>query len=152
MNSRNNYLLDWVMKIQDFLWVCLLIGSISLCCFSCNDDKDEPEPKPVPQGFFNIEKVSYDVSAEAQTFDVRIHTNVKASPKVLGDVSSWVSVGDSQQADEYLTYQVSVKENTDSNERKGMVLFTPVPVPGIMIGSSQIGSNTIIITQASAEP
>lgn len=140
------------MRKFELFALLLLVAAIPFIFFSCSDAKDEIEPEPLQRAFFEIEKVSYEISAEAQSFDVRIHTNVKASPKVLEDVSSWVNVGISQQADEYLTYQVSVKENTDSNERKGMVLFTPVPVPGIMIGSSQIGSNTIIITQAGAEP
>lgn len=130
----------------------LIIVTIPFFLLSCNDNKmDEPEVEPLPKAFFEIEKISYKISAEAQTFDVRIHTNIKAIPKILNDASTWVSVSVSEQTDVYLTYQVSVKENTANDEREGMIYFTPVSLSGIMIDESKLWNNTIVITQAGAE-
>lgn len=143
------------MKMNRFFGMIWLAAAISLSFCACGDDKDEPkiEINTLEAGFFEIEKVEYQVSAEAQTIDVLIHTNVKASTKVINNVdeSIWISIGEAQQSGkDYLKYQVSVKENTENEERTGVIVFTPLPIPGRMIGSSQIGSNTIIIKQAGA--
>lgn len=118
---------------------------------SCSND-DEPYAEPTPKTFFEIEKVSYNVSAEAQTFDVRIHTNIKVNPQVMSDASTWISVVNPQQSeDEYLIYQLSVKENTDDKERIGNVVFMPV-AGTIVTDDSVISGNTVVITQAGATP
>ena len=132
--------------VSYLMWLAL---SISLIGFSACSDKDEPEVEPLPEAFFKIEEHSFEISAEAQTFDVRIHTNVKASFQILENIRTWVSVGFSGQTDDYLSYQISVRENTESSVRKGNVVFTPVLVPGVRItDESFLGGNTIIITQA----
>lgn len=145
------------MKTQRFLGAISLfmVAVMTLSLSACSDDKDEPEFEinTLEVGFFEIEKVEYQVSAEEQTIDVLIHTNVKASTKVFNNVDecTWISIGEAQQSGkDYLKYQVSVKENTENEERTGVIVFTPLPIPGRMIGSSQIGSNTIIIKQAGA--
>lgn len=139
------------MKIYKYLVLLILIVTIPFVLLSCSN-KDEPDVEPLPEAFFEIEEHSFEISAEAQTFDVRIHTNIKASVQILENTGSWISVSYSGQKDDYLSYQISVRENTGSSVRIGNVVFTPVLVPGVRItDDSFLGGNTIIITQAGVE-
>ncbi len=143
------------MKTQRFLGAISLfiVAIMTLSLSTCSDDKDEPEVEPLPKAFFEIERYEFKVSAEAQTIDIRIHTNIKASTSILDNTVTWASIGNLQQTDEYLIYQINVKENTDSNERIGYIIFNPVLVPGFRIADDSFkGGNTIIIIQASTEP
>lgn len=117
---------------------------------ACSDD-DEPEVEPTQEAFFDIEKHGYEISSEAQTIEVHIHTNIKVNQNVSEDARAWISIVGFQQTEEYLIYLLSVKENTGSEERTGIVVFTPT-AETMITPKSRIGANTIAITQAGTEP
>lgn len=145
------------MKTQRFLGAISLfmIAIMTLGLSACSDDKDEPAPEvnSITSGFFEIEKHGFEISAEAQILDLIIHTNVKANCQVING-SEWISLSVPEQSGkEYLTYHVTVKENTGSDKRQGLIVVTAISIPGIIISKSGIsGGNAVIITQAGANP
>ncbi len=132
--------------------LCLYLFMSVLCMGFCacgNDDEEELTENPLPWSFFEIEKVGYQISSEAQAFDVNVRTNITGvSPAVLdfGKDVSWISIVLAKQEKENLTYKVSVKENNDSDERTGNIVFK------YESGQLISGSNTIVIIQEGAKP
>lgn len=124
----------------------LMIVAMPLAFSSCSDDEPKPEPEPTHKPFFEFEKGSYKVSSEAQTIEVVIHTNIKVSATTMGEDSRWINITNVQQTDEYLTYQVNVKENTDEKERIGNLVFSSAS------GKESLGANTIVIIQSGVTP
>lgn len=137
------------MKTHYLLFFSLLA---SLCLLiSCSKSDDEPTPEPTPLPYMEIEKVVYEISAEAQTFDVLIKTNIKLNVKYIEDSMAWISVSIAKEEGENVTYAVTVIENKGTDMREGMVVFKPVD--GTFIPKdSQMGSNTITILQDGIKP
>lgn len=110
----------------------LFIGILSLGFYACSIN-DEPEVEQAPLPFLEVEKERYEISSEAQTIDVRVHTNIKdIYLDIIPFADEWISIVKIQQADEdeYFTYQLSVKENTGNSKREGSLKFRPkVVVP-----------------------
>ena len=100
---------------------------LSIGFYSCSSD-DEPEVEQAPMPFLDIEKERYEISSEAQTIDVRVHTNIKdIYLDIIPFADEWISVSKIQQADEneYFSYQLNVKENTSNSKREGSLKFRP---------------------------
>ena len=137
------------MKTHYLLFFSLLASLCLLISCSKSDDKPVPEPTPLP--YMEIEKVVYEISAEAQTFDVLIKTNIKLNVKYIEDSMAWISVSKAKEEGENVTYAVTVIENKGTDMREGMVVFKPVD--GTFIPKdSQMGSNTITILQDGIKP
>ena len=135
------------MKMFRFLWTFLLMVTLSFGFTACSsDDEPKPEPEPIHKPFFEFEKGSYKVSSEAQTIEVVVHTNIKVSVTTMGEDSRWINITNVQQTDEYLRYQVNVKENTDEKERIGNLVFSSAS------GKESLGANTIVIIQSGVTP
>ena len=106
----------------------LLMGVSSIGFSACSND-DEPEVEQAPMPFLDVEKERYEIGSEAQTLDVRIHTNIKnIYLDIIPLADEWISVSKIQQADEneYFNYQLNVKENTGNSKRKGSLKFRPL--------------------------
>ena len=115
------------MKTLKLLTFYLLMGMLSIGFYSCSSD-DEPEVEQAPMPFLDIEKERYEISSEAQTIDVRVHTNNKdIYLDIIPFADEWISVSKIQQADEneYFSYQLNVKENTSNSKREGSLKFRP---------------------------
>ncbi|MBQ9884497.1 MAG: BACON domain-containing protein [Bacteroidaceae bacterium] len=115
------------MKTLKLLTFYLLMGMLSIGFYSCSSD-DEPEVEQAPMPFLDIEKERYEISSEAQTIDVRVHTNIKdIYLDIIPFADEWISVSKIQQADEneYFSYQLNVKENTSNSKREGSLKFRP---------------------------
>ena len=135
------------MKLMEHFALLLMIVAMPLVFSSCSsDDEPKPEPEPTPKSFFEIEKGSYKVSSEAQTIEVLIHTNIKVSATTEGEDSQWITITNVLQDDDYLTYQVNLKENTDKKERIGNLVFSSAS------GKESLGANTIVIIQSGVIP
>jgi len=133
------------MKLSEYFALMLMIVAIPFVFSSCSSD-NELEPEPTPKSFFEIEKGSYKVSSEAQTIEVVVHTNIKVSATTMGEDSQWITITNVLQDDDYLTYQVNVKENTDEKERIGNLVFSSAS------GKESLGANTIVIIQSGVIP
>ena len=127
----------------------LLMGMLSIGFYSCSSD-DEPEVEPIAKSFFEIEKVKYKISSESQIIDVLIHTNINVS---LGGIDyskenkGWITlINFEKNGNDYCSFQFVIKENTGENERTGYIYFRRTE------NMSDLPSNTVIITQAGAEP
>ncbi len=136
------------MKTLKLFAFYLLMGVASLGFYACSSDDDEPdEVEPLPISYFEIEKSGYSITSEAQTFDVRVRTNIMGISTTFTNAkdNEWISVSLAKQDKENLTFQVSVKENTDSDKREGSFVFV------LSSGALVDGLNTVIISQAGAE-
>ena len=139
------------MKLIRSLKLLILVVAIIIPFQSCSKSDDEPTPEPTPLPYMEIEKVVYEISAEAQTFDVLIKTNIKLNVKYIEDSMAWISVSIAKEEGENVTYAVTVIENKGTDMREGMVVFKPVD--GTFIPKdSQMGSNTITILQDGIKP
>lgn len=141
------------MRILKLFAFNLFMGILSLGFIACSSDDEEPEVEPAKKVFLDIEKVGYSISAEAQIVEVKIHTNIKINVNIdysEGD-NGWINVGKVDVVGEYLTYHLNVKENTKSSQRIGNLIVTPAAGQSIPIDVIITG-NTIVITQAGAEP
>lgn len=120
------------------------------CLASCSESKDEPVSLP----YMDIEQIHYNVSAEAQTIDVSVRTNIDLVPKVIqnDDSHMWISITNSPtHTGDKLTYKVMISSNPESVQRNGYVYFEPAP--GISIPKdAEMGNNSIIIVQSAANP
>lgn len=139
------------MRILKLLAFYFFWGILLHSFTACSND-DEPV-EPVTEPFFEIEKAGYSISAEAQTIEVRIHTNIKVNVSIeySEEDKGWFNVGKVEEAGEYLIYELNVKENTKSSQRMGYVVFTPTAGTVIPI-DTKISGRTIVITQAGIEP
>ena len=138
------------MKIIRLFTFYLYIAILSFSFYACSND-DEPEP--AEKVFIEIKKAGYSISAKEQMVEVRIHTNIKVNVSIeySEEDKGWINVSSVEEAGEDLTYQLNVKENTKSSQRTGNIVFTPVANTTISI-DTKIDGNTIVITQAGAEP
>ena len=128
----------------------LLMGVASLSFCACSSD-DEPEIEPAEKIFFEIEKQGYSISCEAQTIDVKIHTNIRVTVNIYGNDIGWISVVNLEQDGEYLTYHLDVKENTGNEKRIGAVAFMPA-ADVVIPDDAYMGGNTVVITQSGVIP
>ena len=138
------------MKTHRYFITLWLVAAITLSFAACSSDNDapEPDPEPIPKSYFEIEKQGYSISSKAQAFDVNVRTNISGiKPAILNDKDKeWIGIIVTKQEKDNLTYQVSVKENTNSEERVGSIVFQNSK------GDLLSGLNTIVITQAGADP
>lgn len=129
----------------------LFVIAILIPFQSCSKSNDEPMPEPVPPLYMDIEKVVYEISAEAQTFEVPIKTNISLKAQLFDDGIGWISVSKTKEEGNVVTFSVTVKENLGTDSREGAVMFKPIE--GTFIPKdSQIGSNTITIQQDGTMP
>lgn len=115
------------MKTHRFFYICLFMSILPFGFSACSND-DEPEVEQAPMPFLDVEKERYEISSEAQTIDVRVHTNIKdIYLDIIPFADEWISVSKIQQADEneYFSYQLNVKENTSNSKREGSLKFRP---------------------------
>lgn len=113
--------------MKKIFYFCLFVGLLPTGFCACSND-DEPEVEQAPMPFLDVEKERYEIGSEAQTLDVRIHTNIKnIYLDIIPLADEWISVSKIQQADEneYFSYQLNVKENTGNSKRKGLLKFRP---------------------------
>jgi hypothetical protein len=139
------------MKDKSYLQLLLFTIAIPFFAISCSKDGND-EPAPLP--YIVVEQSHYNVSAEAQTIEVHVRTNIDLEPVAdqNGDKQSWISISNSpQHTDDMLTYKVMISSNTGGVQREGYVYFEPAP--GISIPKdADIGNKAIIIEQAAANP
>jgi len=139
------------MKDKSYLQLLLFTIAIPFFAISCSKDGND-EPAPLP--YIVVEQSHYNVSAEAQTIEVHVRTNIDLEPVAdqNGDKQSWISISNSpQHTDDMLTYKVMINNNTGGVQREGYVYFEPAP--GISIPKdADIGNKAIIIEQAAANP
>ena len=134
-----------LLIVQSLFFVTML----AFCFSACSDD--EPEIEPAEKIFFEIEKQGYSISCEAQTIDVKIHTNIRVTVNIYGNDIGWISVVNLEQDGEYLTYHLGVKENTGNEERIGAVAFMPA-ADVVIPDDAYMGGNTVVITQSGVIP
>ena len=115
---------------------------------SCNSDD---EPKPEPKSYFHIENAGFKISAEAQTLEIRIHTNINVTTKVLRDTGNWFSILYAGSVEDCLNYRVTVNENTSPEERTVQIMFEPA-AGTVITPDAEMGGNMVVITQAGGEP
>lgn len=141
------------MKKKSFIYMASFLLSVymAIAFSSCSKDGND-EPAPLP--YIVVEQSHYNVSAEAQTIEVHVRTNIDLEPVAdqNGDKQSWISISNSpQHTDDMLTYKVMINNNTGGVQREGYVYFEPAP--GISIPKdADIGNKAIIIEQAAANP
>ncbi|MBO7418337.1 MAG: BACON domain-containing protein [Bacteroidaceae bacterium] len=139
------------MKKAGSIISLLFVIAILIPFHSCSKSNDEPVPEPAPLPYMEIEKVVYEISAEAQTFEVPVKTNISLRVQLLEGSIGWISASKTGEEGDVVTYSVMVKENNGTDAREGVVMFRPVE--GTYIPQdAQMGSNTIIIQQDGAKP
>ena len=141
------------MKTRYLIQLLFLSITIPLIAISCSKSDDEPKPEPVPAPlpFFGIEQLRYDVSADAQTIEVRIKTNIKIKDLVDEDCKGWISAVKTGETDDAQTFDVAIKENKSGEKRIGYVAFDALE-PGVSLPEDSETPNTIIIYQSAPTP
>ena len=90
-----------------------------------------------PLPFFGIEQLRYDVSADAQTIEVRIKTNIKIKDLVDEDCKGWISAVKIGETDDAQTFDVAIKENKSGEKRIGYVAFDALE-PGVSLPARRL--------------